>query len=255
MPAFSRSRELAAVALGALLITFACMPGRVEVGRDSTLDAPVAGEAGMLGSGGAAARGSGGASNAEGGEAAGGATAHAGTGADGGALSVGRGSGGASSSGASSSGGSSVAAGAGATIGTGGGIGSGGTTGMPFVCPPEGSHADTLWPLDNFCRTFGCPSSVDDAKVLLLNQHPDCSGLRADVSDGCGYVQVGMSGASTGDVYVFEGSPPALVGAGIHRDTPWGPCNGFRYVGGVMPAPCDATTLCTFCGPEATCPP
>lgn len=205
MSGSSRSRELVHAVLCGALAVGACMPDRVEVGRDSTLDVPAAGEAGAVGTG---------------------------AGSSGGNV------------------GTAFAAGRGGAGGNGGSAGA-----SEFACPPEPSLGDALWTLDTFCRAFGCPSSVDDAKVFLLNRFSDCSGSRAEVSEGCDTVEVGMSASNTREVYVFQGNPPALVGAGSERDAPFGPCNVVRYFGGVMPRACDAVTTCTFCGPEATCPP
>jgi len=72
MAGLSRSHRLALGALSLVLLFGACMPERVEVGRDSTLDPPAAaGDAGDAGSS-DAARASGGSSSVDGDESAGG---------------------------------------------------------------------------------------------------------------------------------------------------------------------------------------
>ena len=227
MSGIPRLRALGHAALCVVGVVLSCMPERVEVGRDSTLDVSPAGEAG---SGASTSRASGGASGADAGqsgaESPSNASAQGGTQAEGGASS-----GGPPSSGAGGSAGSAE-----------------------LACPNAGAGA-VLWSLDTFCKTFGCASSVEAAKVYLLSQYSDCSGLAAEVSDGCGRLVVSVSGADTGGAYVFEGDPPRLVGASIHRAVPWGPCDVERYFGGVMPESCAAATTCTFCGAEGTCAP
>jgi hypothetical protein len=132
----------------------------------------------------------------------------------------------------------------------------GGGTGMPeLACPPENSQKDAVWPLDTFCETFGCPSTVDEAKVVLLNESGDCDAARHEVSTGCDDVQVESSASTASEVYLFRGDPQVLVGAAVSRDAAWGPCSALRYLGGVSPRACDMTSTCSFCGADATCPP
>lgn len=231
MSGFPRLGGLVPVALGVAAVLVACMPGRVEVGRDSTVDVFTAGEPGAAAAGASPAEANGGASGADGAQS--GAEAARGPAAQGGAA----GEGGTITGGSPSS-------------GVGGSSGS-----AALLCPTPGTPDATLWPLDTFCRTFGCASSIEAAKVYLLSQYSDCSGLRAEVSDGCGRLLVSLSAGSSVGVYLFEGEPPALVGASIQRDVPFGPCNVDSYFGGVMPGACATATTCTFCGPEATCPP
>ena len=75
--------------------------------------------------------------------------------------------------------------------------------------------------------------------------------------DACFHQSAGQQAALPEEVaatFVYAEDTRALVGATIHRDQPWGPCNVFRYYAGVNANGCQATTACAFCGEMATCP-
>jgi hypothetical protein len=258
-PPFSLDTALL-VALGFV----ACMPPEVEVGRDSTLgvDATAGGRARW------------GAPGLEAGQpgADGGAPDEPSTGARGGSISAGGGStlrggsggvtggSGARAGGSSGAGGSAVSAGAGSgpPLGTAGngvvGTASGGMGAAATGCPTDGNQVEAQVPLDLFCSYFSCPTSLDGAKDYLSRQFQGCPGVHNEVRTGCGLTQVSVTTERQSDAYVFTVESSELVGAAIHSDTPWGPCNVLRYVAGLMPRGCDAATACAFCGPMATCP-
>lgn len=243
----------------------ACMPAEVEVGRDSTLEV----EAGA----GEPTR-----SNRTGGDAGqpgteGGAPAEPSSGARGGAISAGgsstlrggnssvAGRSGAEAGGSSGVGGSQVSpsgAGGGPTNSAAGngvvGSSSGGMVATELGCPTDGNQVEAQVPLDMFCTAFSCPTSPDGAKDYLSREFQGCPGVHNEVRTGCGLTQVSVTTERQSDAYVYTVDTYELVGAAIHSDTPWGPCNVLRYVSGVMPRGCESATACAFCGPMATCP-
>jgi hypothetical protein len=105
-----------------------------------------------------------------------------------------------------------------------------------------------------FCSAFTCPTSADGAKNFLARSFEGCPGLANEVRTGCGLAQISVTTESLSDSYVYAEDTRALVGASIHADELWGPCNVFRYQAGVVPSGCQAATACAFCGTMATCP-
>jgi hypothetical protein len=240
----------------------ACMPEEVEVGRDATLD-PTVGVGSRASSvhpsGDAGERSTDAGSDGQSSSGHGGATADGGAttswGGNGGVAgtpssqSGGRGSMGGSPAGVSGVGGDwGTAGGAVLTGGT-----AGGTSTLDFDCPEEGSQ-DVLWTLEMFCSAFSCPTSADGAKDLLARSFDGCPGLFNEVRTGCGLSQISVTTESLSDAFVYAEDTAELVGAAMHADKPWGPCNVFRYYAGVLPRGCQAATACAFCGSMATCP-
>lgn len=239
----------------------ACMPEEVEVGRDSTLDAT----AGAGGRAPAVHRESdAGDSDMDGGAGAEPSSSKGGTMAAGGATTSRGGNGGLAGTagppraGNAGMGGSPASvSGAGGDFGRAGGAvvaGSGGSTStLGYDCPAEGSQ-DVLWTLEMFCSAFSCPTSADGAKDLLARSFDGCPGLFNEVRTGCGLSQISVTTESLSDAFVYSEETAELVGAAMHADKPWGPCNIFRYYAGVQPRGCQAATACAFCGSMATCP-
>jgi len=258
-PPFSLERVLI-VALG----FFACMPSEVEVGRDARLDVEAgAGKQARWGqTGGDAGRsGMDGGAPSEPRAGVGGSSVSA----NGGSTSLGgngsvAGRAGAATGGTIGAGGSAIASGAGGGP-TGNSAGNGvvgsasggmGTTG--FGCPTDGNQVEAQVPLDMFCTSFSCPTSPDGAKDYLSREFQGCPAVHNEVRTGCGLTQVSVTTERQSDAYVFTADSYELVGAAIHSDVPWGPCNVLRYVAGVLPQGCESATACAFCGPMATCP-
>jgi len=259
-PPFSLDTALL-VALGFI----ACMPAEVEVGRDATLDAEAGAggstrseragvDAGQPGTeGGAPSEPT---SGARGGvtAAGGGSTLRAGSGSVAGRSGASTGG----SSGVSGTPVSPSGAGGGPTNGAAGngvvGSSSGGMAATDFGCPTDGNQVEAQVPLDMFCTAFSCPTSPDGAKDYLSREFQGCPGVHNEVRTGCGLSQVSVTTERQSDAYVYTVDTSELVGAAIHSDTPWGPCNVLRYVSGVMPRGCESATACAFCGPMATCP-
>lgn len=134
------------------------------------------------------------------------------------------------------------------------GSASGGMSTTDFGCPTDGNQVEAQVPLDMFCAEFSCPTSPDGAKDYLSREFQGCPTVHNEVRTGCGLTQVSVTTERQSDAYVFTVDTSKLVGAAIHADTPWGPCNVLHYVSGVMPRGCESATSCAFCGPMATCP-
>jgi hypothetical protein len=235
----------------------ACMPSEVEVGRDATLEV-VAGVGGRAGLGRSGEAGDSGMEGGSDGDArAGGATSSAGSSASrggrggGAGTRAGQGGGGASAGAATGVAGASVGAAGGPLVASGGT--GGGTSTIEYVCPVPGSQ-EAAWTLEMFCSAFTCPTSADGAKDLLARSFEGCPGVANEVRTGCGLAQISVTTESLSDSYVYAEETRELVGAAIHADKPWGPCNVFRYHAGIMPSGCQGTTACVFCGAMATCP-
>jgi len=256
-PPFSLDTALL-VALGFV----ACMPSEVEVGRDSTLEvnATAGGQARWGGPGVDAGQPGtdGGAPDQPSSGARGGSVAAGGSSTLQGGSGTVAGNAGVPLAGSGGAAANASGAGGGPTNGTAGngvvGSANGRMSATDSGCPTDGNQVEAQVPLDVFCSHFSCPTSLDGAKDYLSRQFQGCPGVRNEVRTGCGLTQISVTTERQSDAYVFTADTVELVGAAIHSDTPWGPCNVLRYVAGLMPRGCETATACAFCGPMATCP-